>query len=195
MGSMRIAVFFFLAALLPAQRMSPFETHLASGKAAIQQSRYLEADRQLRAAIEDARLLDPADPASAAHAADALETLCDLDLLIGKYDEAASLQEKAVAGLEQSVGVDSHELAPHLVRLSGAYRADSQTPKAEPVLRRVLALDIKALGPDDARVATDYDNLGSADVELRNHRRGPDCLRKSARGAYQQAGRGSNRGS
>ena len=63
-----------------------------------------------------------------------LETLCDLDLLIGKYEEAISLEEKAVATIEQSAGPDSHDLAPRLVRLAGTYRAGSQTPKAEPVL-------------------------------------------------------------
>src|SRR5580704_3019585 len=176
---MRIAALLFCAALLPAQRLSMFETHLASGKAAVQQSRYSEADRQLRAAITDSESLDPADPATPARTADALETLCDLDLLIGKYDEAISLEERAVSGMEKSLGPDSHDLAEHLNRLAGAYRAGSATPKAEPVLQRVLVLDIRVLGPDDARVSTDYDNLGSAYVEM--HRM------PEARAAYEKA--------
>src|SRR5579863_7013530 len=109
---MRIAVLFLCAALLPAQRLSMFQTHLASGKAAVQQSRYSEADRQLRAAIDDAQLLDPDDPATPVHAAEALQTLCDLDLLIGKYDDAISLAEREVAAMEKAVGPDSHDLTP-----------------------------------------------------------------------------------
>ena len=100
-----------------------------------------------------------------------MESLCDLDVLIGKYDEAISLEEKAVAALEKSVGAESHDLVSHLVRLSGTYRAGNHTPLAEPVLQRVLALDIRALGPDDAKVSSDYDNLGSAYMENEPNRR------------------------
>ena len=63
---MRIAVFLLASgSVLLAQTMNRFEMHLASGKAAMQQSRYAEADRQFREAIADAAALDPNDPASA----------------------------------------------------------------------------------------------------------------------------------
>jgi tetratricopeptide (TPR) repeat protein len=163
------ALLVFATSGLFGQQLSPFEVHLASGKAAMQQSRYSEADRWLRAAIDDASPIP-------AKAAEALETLCDLDLLIGKYDEAVELEEKAVAALDAA---GSPDLSLHLTRLAGAYRADSQTPKAEPVLEKALALDIGSLGPDDARVATDYDSLGSALMEMRRY--------SEARPAYQKA--------
>ncbi len=191
MEAMKFAALFLCAVCCAAQpvqpekvqpeKLSPFETHLASGKAAVQQSRYQEADRQLRAAIEDARSLDSSDPATPMRTADALDTLCDLDLLIGKYDEAVTLEEKAVAVLESAgqATAGSHDLSPHLIRLAGAYRADSQTPKAEPVLQKALSLDILGLGPDDARVAGDYDSLGSMYMELKRF--------SDSRDAYQKA--------
>src|SRR5947208_3017734 len=103
----------------PLPRMSAFDTHLASGKAAVQQSRYLEADRQLRLAIGDSETLAETDPERPGHLAEASETLCDLDLLIGKYDEAVALEERATSTLEKALGSDSHDLVPHLIRLAG----------------------------------------------------------------------------
>jgi tetratricopeptide (TPR) repeat protein len=163
------AILFAPAVLLYAQKMTLFDAHLASGKAAAQQSRHAEADRQLRLAIQDSESLDESDPATPGHLAEALEALCDLDLLTGKYAEAIAFEERAVAALEKPLGPGSPDLVPHLIRLAGAYRAGSQTPKALPVLQRALALDIRALGPDDARVATDYDSIASADVEIREY--------------------------
>ena len=123
------------------QKLTSFEVHLSSGKAALQQSRYAEADRQLRLAIQDTESLDETDPATPGHLAEALETLCDLDLLTGKYEEAIAFEERAVAALEKPLGAESHDLVPHLIRLAGAYRAGSLTPKALPVLERAVALD------------------------------------------------------
>lgn len=174
------ACFLLITGLISAQqRMSPFDVHLASGKAALQQSRYGEADRELRAAIDATKQLDPADPMTATRTANALDTLGDLDLLMGKYDEAVSLEEQAVAGIEKAAGADSAELSPHLIRLAGAYRSGSQTAKAEPVLQRALTLDVRAVGPDDERVASDYDNLASVYMEMKQM---PD-----ARGSYEKA--------
>src|SRR3989442_5730946 len=105
-----VPVAFFAAAsvlaaqVAPGHRLSLFDAHLASGKAAIQQSRYLEADRQLRLAIEDTESLDETDPERPGQLSDALETLCDLDLLIGKYEEAVALEERAVNALEKALG-------------------------------------------------------------------------------------------
>src|SRR5437879_522702 len=110
------------------QKTTMFEAHLASGKAALQQSRYAEADRLLRLAIQDSETLDEGDPSTPGHLAEALETLCDLDLLIGKYEEAISFEERAVAALEKPLGLEHHDLVPHLIRLAGAYRAGSRTP-------------------------------------------------------------------
>ncbi len=165
--------------LLYAQKMTLFETHLASGKAAAQQSRYAEADRQLRLAIQDSEALDEADPATPGHLAEALEALCDLDLLTGKYEEAVAFEERAVAALEKPLGLESHDLVPHLIRLAGTYRAGSQTPKALPVLQRALALDIRALSPDDAKVSADYDSIAGANVEMKQY--------SDARRAYHRA--------
>jgi tetratricopeptide (TPR) repeat protein len=174
-----IALFGLAGQALFGQTLTMFETHLAAGKVALQQSRYAEADRLLRMAIQDTETLDESDPATPGHLAEALETLCDLDLLTGKYEEAIAFEERAVAALEKPLGVEHHDLVPHLIRLAGAYRAGSRTPSAIPVLARAIALDIRALGPDDAKVSADYDSLASANMEVK------DLI--EARKAYEQA--------
>jgi tetratricopeptide (TPR) repeat protein len=154
-----ISIFIFTTALF-AQSPSAFETHLAAGQAAMQQSRYGEADVQLRAAVAEAARPDP--NRSPARAMEAYSALCDLDLLMSKYDEAVALAGKA---LDTGEAADVADLTPQLARLAGAYRAGGQTSLAVPVLERMLSIDLK-LGADDPKVSTDYDKLGSAYLEL-----------------------------
>ena len=156
---MRLPILFALAVALFAQSPSSFETHLAAGQAAIQQSRYAEAGDQLRAAVAEADKPDP--NRSSLRVVDAYSALCDLDLLMSRYDEAIALASQAV----DAVDAGSADLTPHLARLAGAYRAAGKTPLAVPVLQRMLRIDQK-LGPDDPKVSVDYDKLGSAYMEL-----------------------------
>ncbi len=165
MVDMRFAVLFLIPAALAGQKqLTLFESSLESGKAAVQQSRYQEATRHLRLAIEQADKLEPPDPLSKAKALDAL---CDLDLLIGKYDDAVPLAEAAAAALDTTATAAA--LAPHLMRLAGAYRAAGRTPDAAVPMKRALALDIEAEGPNGERATADYDALGSSYVELKRY--------------------------
>jgi len=151
-----------LAATVFAQSPSTFETHLNAGQSAMQLSRYTEADTQLHAALADAARLDPARPP--ARLVEAYSSLCDLDLLMGRYDEAIDLAGKAVQATE-ALAQPATDLTPHLARLAGAYRAGGKTPLAVPVLQRMLAID-QTLGADDPKVSVDYEKLGSAYMEI-----------------------------
>lgn len=152
---MRAYLLLAAATSLVAQQLSPFEVHLASGRAAIQQSRYSEGERQLRLAM--------ADQDAGPRLAEALEALCDLDLLVGRYEEAIDLQQRAVDSIHSEEG-----LAPHLIRLAAALRAGGKTPAAVPVLIRALSLDTRAFGEDSEKAATGSDALASAYAELRD---------------------------
>ncbi len=90
---MRIAIFFLLAPALFCRQTSDFDARLASGKAALQQGRYLQAENALREAVAAADRIQPQDPARLVQA---LETLSDLDLLVGRYAEAIALEERTV---------------------------------------------------------------------------------------------------
>jgi tetratricopeptide (TPR) repeat protein len=157
---------FFLLALAPAllaQTPSAFETHLTAAEAAIAQSRYTEADRQLHAAVAELAKPDPArEPSRAIHA---YSSLCDLDLLLGRADEGIAMARQALTAAEAESGASSTDLSPHLIRLAGALRVGGKTADAIPVLQRLLEID-QTLGPDDPKVSADYDKLGSACLEL-----------------------------
>jgi tetratricopeptide (TPR) repeat protein len=156
---MRLPILFALAVALSAQSPSSFDTHLAAGQAAMQQSRYAEAGDQLRAAVAEADTPDPSRPPL--RVVDAYSALCDLDLLMSRFDEAIAMASKAV----DTVDAAGADLTPHLARLAGAYRAAGKTTLAVPVLQRMLKID-QNVGPDDPKVSADYDKLGSAYMEL-----------------------------
>ena len=135
-----------LAVKLVAQDPSAFDAHLASGKSALRQSKYVDAEKELKAAIVAAD--------TPVHKAEVLELLCDLDLLTGKYADAVPLQEQAVRELETSP-----DIGAHVHRLAAAYRAAGKAPEAEAALLRVLDLDQK--GGEEQKIAADGDALGS----------------------------------
>ena len=170
---MRPIILLLFAAAVFAQSPSSFETHLKAAQAAIQKSRYTEADAQLRAAVADAA--QPDANRTPQREAEAYSALCDLDLLMSRYDEAIAMASKAVATVEAS-GVP--DLTPYLGRLAGAYRVAGKTALAAPLLERILGIDQK-LGAHDPKVSVDYDKLGSAYLDL--------YRMDDARAAYQKA--------
>ncbi len=157
---MRLTISFMLAAAVFAQPPSSFENHLTAGQTAVQHSRYAEADTQFRAAVADAAQPDP--NRTPQREAEAYSALCDLDLLMSKFDDGIAMASKAVEIMEAASAPD---LSPHLMRLAGAYRVAGKTVLAVPLLERALEIDQK-LGADDPKVSVDYDKLGSAYMEL-----------------------------
>lgn len=144
-----------------------------AGQTAMQHSRYGEADTQFRAAVADAAQPDP--NRTAAREVEAYSALCDLDLLMSKYDEAIAMASKAEETVEAA---NVPDLTPYLGRLAGAYRVGGKTALAVPLLERILGID-QMLGADDPKVSVDYDKLGSAYMEL--------FRMDDARAAYQKA--------
>jgi tetratricopeptide (TPR) repeat protein len=171
---MRLITFFVAASSLFGQSPSAFETHLAAGQAAVQQSRYAEAETQFRAAVAEIARPDANRPPQ--READAYAALCDLDLLMSRFDEAIALAGKAIDTLEASGR--QQDLTPYLSRLAAGYRVSGKTAMALPVLQRILTFD-QAMSGDDPKVSVDYDKLGSAYLEL--------FQMDDARAAYQKA--------
>ena len=157
---MRLIILSMLAAAVFAQSPSSFETHLTAAQAAIQKSRYTEADKQFRAALAD--LAQPDPNRTPQREAEAYSALCDLDLLMSRYDEAIAMATKA---LDTMQAANAPDLTPHLGRLAAAYRVAGKTALAVPLLEQILGTD-QMLGADDPKVSVDYDKLGSAYMEL-----------------------------
>jgi len=170
---MRLTILFTFAAAVFAQSPSSFENHLTAGQAAMQHSRYTEADTQFRAAVAEVAQPDP--NRTPLREADAYSALCDLDMLMSRFDEAIAMARKAVDTVEAASVPD---LTPYLGRLAGAYRVAGKTALAVPLLEQILGID-QMLGADDPKVSVDYDKLGSAYMEL--------FRMDDARVAYQKA--------
>jgi len=171
---MRLIILLVAALPLFAQSPSSFDAHLTAGQAAVQQSRYAEAETQFRAAVAEIARPDP--NRTPQREVDAYAALCDLDLLMSRFDEAITLAGKAIDTLDATG--QKQDLTPYLARLAAGYRVSGRTALAVPVLQRILAFD-QALSADDPKVSVDYDKLGSAYLEL--------FQMDDARGAYQKA--------
>ena len=58
------------------------------------------------------------------------------------------------------MGPDHPDVATNLSNLGWLYYAQGKYSEAEPLYKRALAIDEKALGPDHPKVAGDLNNLG-----------------------------------
>jgi len=105
---------------------------------------------ELRAATEDDRALEEARNLSRE-----FERL----YRAGKYDEARTRGEKALAIREKALGTDHTDVASSLNNLAVLYRLKGDYAKAEPLYQRSLAIREKALGPDHPLVAECLNNL------------------------------------
>lgn len=139
----------------------------------MQQSRYTEADTHLRAAVAEAA--QPDASRAPMREVEAYSALCDLDLLMSRFDDGIAMASKAV---DTAKAANAADLTPHLGRLAAAYRVAGKTALAVPLLEQILGTD-QMLGADDPKVSVDYDKLGSAYMEL--------FRMDDARAAYQKA--------
>src|SRR5579875_1410816 len=64
----------------------------------------------------------------------------------GKYDRALVLARKALQVAEQSAGPNHPDVAASLNNLALVYEAQGDYAKAEPLFKRALAINEKALG-------------------------------------------------
>jgi tetratricopeptide (TPR) repeat protein len=80
---------------------------------------------------------------------------------MGRYLEAQSFYEKALAIREKTLGPDHADVALSLNNLAALYHDEGQYAKAEPLLQRSLKILEKALGPDHPDVAVRLNNLAT----------------------------------
>jgi len=77
----------------------------------------------------------------------------------GRYDEALSLEERALRIREEALGPDHPNVAICLNNLGELYSAKGDYARAEPLHKRSLAILEKVLGRDHPNVATSLHNL------------------------------------
>jgi serine/threonine-protein kinase len=80
--------------------------------------------------------------------------------LLGVYDKAELLTQRAYELRRQILGESNLDTVASLDGLATVYRLESQFKKAEPLFRQALAVREAKLGPNDLLVAESLDNLG-----------------------------------
>ena len=80
---------------------------------------------------------------------------------MGRYPEARSFYEKALAIRERSLGPEHPDMAASLNNLAGLYHDEGQYAKAESLFQRSLKILEKARGPDHPDVAVCLNNLAT----------------------------------
>ena len=78
---------------------------------------------------------------------------------MGRYEEAMSFLEKALAMREESLGTDHPDVARSLNNLALLYVAQGAYAKAEPLFQRSLQILEKSLSPDHPEVGQSLRNL------------------------------------
>ncbi len=135
----------------------PWQSYMAAGGKAYQQSNYPEAEKQWAAAVKEAEGFGPQDP----RLATSLNNLAALYHDQGRYAEAEPLYKRSQAIWEKTLGPDHPDVAPSLNNLALLYYNQGRYAEAEPLNKRALAIVEKALGPDHPHVATNLMNYAA----------------------------------
>ena len=151
-----------------------WEHYMAEGAKAYQDGQETNAEMFYLAALEDVQNAGPEDPRLTA----TLNTLAVLYHTQKKYAQAASLYQRVLKLLEQTVGPEHSTLATTLNNLAVVYEAQDKYAEAAPLYERALALIERTLGPDHANLAATLDNY--ADL-LRKMQREAEAASAEAR--------------
>jgi tetratricopeptide (TPR) repeat protein len=89
----------------------------------------------------------------------ALQTKVEELFRAGKYADAVSLAQRALALRENALGPNHSDVATSLSWLAGVYQAQGRYAETEPLYQRSLAIQEKALGRDHPEVGTALNNL------------------------------------
>ncbi|HEV2853609.1 MAG TPA: serine/threonine-protein kinase [Thermoanaerobaculia bacterium] len=95
-----------------------------------------------------------------------MDAIGEVDLGLGRYDEAQPLLERALALRRQIYGPESLEVARSLELLGRLKAERSDNAAAERLLRQSLALKRRLLGSDDPEVARTLNRLGAFLAEV-----------------------------
>ncbi len=134
-----------------------WETYMAAATKAYQQGNYPEAEKQLAAAVKEAKGFGPQDP----RLAKSLNSLAGFYQARGEYAEAEPLYKRALAIVERALGPEHPNVATALSDLAGLYYARGKYAKAGRLVWRALAIYEKTLGPEHPNVATGLENYAA----------------------------------
>lgn len=134
-----------------------WEQAIAAGMMAHQEGRLAEAEQHFVAAVAEAEALGVQDP----RLAGSLGGLAAVFYTQGRYAEAESLLQRALAIREKALGPKHPAIATSLNKLALVYFAQSRYAEAEPLYQRAVAIQEKSLRPDHPDLATTLENYSA----------------------------------
>ena len=123
---------------------SQWKKHMAAAAKEHQQGHYSDAEKSLKAALEEAEHFGPQDTRLAIN----INNLAELYRLQAKYTEAEPLYKRSLAIWEKALGLEHPNVAKSLNNLASLYRLQGRLAEAEPLNERSHATIEKALGPE-----------------------------------------------
>jgi CHAT domain-containing protein/tetratricopeptide (TPR) repeat protein len=116
----------------------------------------------------------------------ALNNLAQLYGDVGRDAEAEPLHKRALAIMEQAVGLDSVLIAPELNNLAALYERQLRYAEAEPLFKRALSVRERALGQSHPDVGQSLNNLATL-YEREDRHADSEPLFKRALTIYEKA--------
>lgn len=117
----------------------PWDTYMEAGEQAYRQGRYAEAEKALRAALNEAERFGPQDPRLAA----SFNNLAALYRAQGKYAEAEPLYKRALAIREKVLGPEHPAVATSLENYAALLPKMDRQAEAEEFEARARAIRAK----------------------------------------------------
>ena len=143
---------YFITEFYSSERV--WERRNAAGLAASDKGNYLEAEKELAAALQEAQKFPPGNP----RLAQTLELLAVLYRIQGKFEEAEPYLQWSLGIEEERYGPDHPQVAARLNNLAENYRARGMVAEAEPLYKRTLDIWEKRLGPENSLVLFALEN-------------------------------------
>jgi len=157
----------FLVSEVPAQNVLLSEWHVDSGKRAVKERHFDEAEQHYFAALKEAA------GAPGTRVTDSIASLADLYLTEGKPAAAERLFRRALALQERMLGREHPAVAETLKSWAALHADHGQDETAERLYTQALAIQEKTLGPEHPDVATSLNHLAI----LYNHQGKHTCTR------------------
>ncbi len=132
-----------------------WEERIAAAQRAYAEARFQDAERECRAALEEAQAEDPAQPRVAA----ALNELGEIYRAQGRDKEAEPLLQQSLDLSEQTLGPWHLQVAHALHNLAALCAGQERTQEAETRYQRAIAIEERMLGPEDSSLAASLNNL------------------------------------
>ncbi len=131
-----------------------WKRHHEVGLAASDKGNYLEAEKELAAALQEAEKFPPGDP----RLDQTLDHLANMYRVQDKFTEAEPYLQWSLGIEEERYGPGHPQVAARLNNLADNYRARGMIAEAEPLYKRTLDIWEKHLGPENSLVLFALEN-------------------------------------